>query len=155
VYCAKRFTQNYGHGDMLTLCMNRVSFTQPITPKDILEMRASVVYVRKFILEVEVICYVDRKGAGKPEDMIRSHTGHFTVLNVDSIGFKIPIAVGVKIDAKDGENLERYKRAKDRFLFDITHPSRNAETLPLELRRTLSADDEKDDDVAGRKFYLN
>ncbi|KAA8498427.1 Acyl-coenzyme A thioesterase 11 [Porphyridium purpureum] len=145
VYAGKRFTQNE---HMLTLTMNRLSFTQPIFVEDVIEMHARVVYVRKYILEVEVTCFVDRQKAIK---LVPSHTGYFTLLNLDPLGMKRPICTGLKFSDDDQESLLTYKKAKDRFLFEQKHMMAQAQA-PSELNRVLSAADEAD---AGQKFAFH
>mmetsp|Transcript_11402 Transcript_11402/g.23088 ORF Transcript_11402/g.23088 Transcript_11402/m.23088 type:complete len:328 (+) Transcript_11402:401-1384(+) len=109
-YAARRFT---GNSHVLTISMNRVSFKHPLTHRDVVDMRAYVVYVRTYVLEVEVLAYLDRIDA-----QINSHVGHFTILNLDPLGFKRPIVVGIRLRDEDPEQLKRYEKAKRRFHFN-------------------------------------
>lgn len=61
--------------------MNRVSFKQPLYTTDWVEMRARVVYVRKYSLEVEVELNIERSTGEK----VISHTGYFTVINFNEV----------------------------------------------------------------------
>jgi acyl-CoA hydrolase len=114
-YTAKRFT---GNNHVMTLTMNRVAFKHPILVQDVLHMEASVLYVRKYVLEVEIKCFVDSPNTKL--GLIPSHTGYFTVMSLDSVGFKREIMVGIKLDDNDKESIERYLQAKERFEFDRT-----------------------------------
>jgi len=152
LYTAQRFT---GNNEMMTLSMNRVSFTQPIMTSDILDMRACVVYVRKYVLEVEVQASVDRSGDRR--NMRASHTGYFEILNMDSIGFKTPISVGIKLSDDNPQDLLRYQMAKTRFLFERQQQqlASTSEGRALsELERARTGLDENDDDQH-RKHYLS
>jgi len=157
LYTAQRFT---GNKSMMTLSMNRISFTQPITTRDILDMRATVVYVRKYVLEVEVRASVDREGDRR--SMRASHTGFFEILNMDSIGFKTPITVGIKLSNDCPQDLLTYQKAKVRFLFERHHRAENnnsnsvhSNQAPVsELERARAGLDELDDDTQ-RKHYLS
>mmetsp|Transcript_35592 Transcript_35592/g.36297 ORF Transcript_35592/g.36297 Transcript_35592/m.36297 type:complete len:372 (+) Transcript_35592:37-1152(+) len=111
-YTAKRFT---GNEHMITLTMDRVSFTQPITMRDVLEMKAYVVYVRNYLLQVQVTAFVDK--VGNRSDLKLSHTGFFEILNLDSLGFKRPIMTGINLNSATQEELHMYNNAKKRFYF--------------------------------------
>lgn len=158
-YTARRFT---GNDHVMTLTMNRVAFKHPILVEDVLHMEASVVYVRKYVLEVEIKCFVD---SPRTHGLAPSHTGYFTIMSLDSVGFKREIMVGIKLDDNDKESIVRYVQAKERFEFDrklkleeegAEHINGTKKITPAvsepELDRIRYA---KDEDDSESRFYLS
>ncbi len=113
-YCARRFTRNR---NMVTLAMNRIVFQEPIFTSDLVELTARVVYVRRFTLEVAIDVALQRLDGTR----LPSHSGYFTVLNYDEIGFKRPILTGLRLAQDDPEGLRRFQQAKLRYHFWKQH----------------------------------
>ncbi|KAJ8902264.1 hypothetical protein NDN08_006671 [Rhodosorus marinus] len=110
---AKRFT---GNTHMIVISMNRIDFRQTIKPEHVVEMHARVVSVRNTTIEVEIEAFVDKimDGLG----IVTSHSGYFTVLNVDEIGFRRPVQVGLNHTDDDQDALQRCAKAIARRDFD-------------------------------------
>jgi acyl-CoA thioesterase 11/acyl-coenzyme A thioesterase 9 len=106
-YTARHFTRNQ---TMVTLAMNRIYFKQPIFSTDLVHMKARVVYVRHYTLEVEITTAIQRMTG----ERVPSHSGYFTVLNYDEAGFKRPIVTGLRLSDADQEGLRAYQKAKAR-----------------------------------------
>lgn len=113
-YTAREFTAN---PHMVTIAMNRIYFRHPIYTTDLVEMSARVVYVRHSTLEVEIAVRLERISG----ESVQSHTGYFTVLNQDRAGAKNPIATGLALSENDQEGLRRYKQARERHHFWVSH----------------------------------
>eukprot|EP01112_Ceratiomyxa_fruticulosa_P015179 TRINITY_DN4438_c0_g1_i1.p1 TRINITY_DN4438_c0_g1~~TRINITY_DN4438_c0_g1_i1.p1 ORF type:complete len:371 (-),score=64.17 TRINITY_DN4438_c0_g1_i1:80-1192(-) len=113
-HTARQFTRSFG---LITLCMNRISFKKPVRIGDLLEIVAHVVYVRTHIIEIEVNLNIEHPDGTKEP----SHSGYFTLLNVNEVGFKEPISVGLKLDENDQVSLKKYLMAKHRFNFKREH----------------------------------
>ena len=96
-YTARHFT---GKRNMVTIAMNRISFNQPIFSSDLVTMKARVVYVRRYTLEVEITVTLERCDG----TFIPSHSGLFTVPNYDDAGFKRPIVTGLKL-SEDSQHI--------------------------------------------------
>ena len=109
-YTARHFTRNR---NMVTIAMNRIFFKQPIFSTDLVQMKARVVYVRNFTLEVEIAVTLERPGG----ERVPSHSGTFIVLNYDEAGFKRPIVTGLRLADDDQEGLRAYEKAKARHRF--------------------------------------
>ncbi|TMW55723.1 hypothetical protein Poli38472_010605 [Pythium oligandrum] len=112
LYCARNFTKNI---NMVTVSMNRIFFKLPITMDDIVTMNARVCSVRRHHLEVEVEVFVERIGSGERR---RSHTGYFTVVNLDRSYRRKLILQGLAVDESDQESMRRLLKAQHRWLFD-------------------------------------
>jgi acyl-CoA thioesterase 11/acyl-coenzyme A thioesterase 9 len=104
-YTARQFTRN---PHMVTLAMNRIFFKQPIFSADLVSMRSRIVYVRNYTAEVEIDVTIQRPNG----DLVPSHSGFFTVLNLGEDGLKQRIARGLRLDDADQVNLRAYQKAK-------------------------------------------
>lgn len=113
-HTARRFT---GNPYSVTLAMNRIFFKQPIFITDLVEMTARVVYVRHYTLEVEITVSVQRASG----EVLPSHSGYFTVLNLDGQGVKAPVPMGLKLDNADQDSLGHYLQARERHRFWREH----------------------------------
>ncbi len=118
-YTAREFT---GNPHMVTIAMNRIFFKRPIYITDLVELTARVVYVRHYTLEVEIDVRLERASG----ETLQSHTGYFTVLNQDRGGVKNPITSGLALSDGDQEGLRRYKQARERHHFWVSHQNRPA-----------------------------
>ncbi|DBA00769.1 TPA: hypothetical protein N0F65_004674, partial [Lagenidium giganteum] len=112
LYCARNFTKN---SNMVTVSMDRIFFKLPITMDDIVTMHARVCNVRRHHLEVEVEVFVGRIGT---KEKNKSHTGHFTVVNLDRSYRKKRILQGLCVDENDQESMRTLLKAQHRWLFD-------------------------------------
>uniref|UniRef100_A0A7S3EKG5 HotDog ACOT-type domain-containing protein n=1 Tax=Rhodosorus marinus TaxID=101924 RepID=A0A7S3EKG5_9RHOD len=110
---AKRFT---GNTHMIVISMNRIDFRETIKPEHVVEMHARVVSVQNTTIEVEIEAFVDKTMDGR--GIVTSHSGYFTVLNVDEIGFRRAIQVGLKHTDDDQDALRRCAKAIARRDFD-------------------------------------
>jgi len=113
-YTARNFTRS---PYMKTISMNRIFFKKPLYISDIVEMRARVVYVRTYVLEVEINVNLERANGEK----LLSHSGFFTILNADETWMKQRINNGLKLEDDDQESLKSYLKAKERFTFWRDH----------------------------------
>lgn len=66
-------------------------------------------------MEVEVEVFVERIGS---KSRRKSHTGYFTVINLDRSYRKKPIIKGLLRDENDQESMRTLLKAQHRWLFD-------------------------------------
>ncbi|KDO27830.1 hypothetical protein SPRG_07103 [Saprolegnia parasitica CBS 223.65] len=126
VFCARKFTQNVS---MVTISMNRIFFKLPITPIDIVSMKSRVVMVRRHTLEVEVEVFIERIGQNEKR---KSHTGYFTVINLDEGQHKMPLKRGLAVDEADQESMRHLLKAQKRWAFHVDdHLLHQVPPLPL------------------------
>ncbi|CAH0479278.1 unnamed protein product [Peronospora belbahrii] len=107
--CARYFTKNQ---NMVTVSMNRIFFKLPIT---MATMHARVSSSRRYHLEVEAEVFVGRIGS---QERRRSHTGYFTVANLDRSNRIKQISTGLKVDENDQESMRTLLKAQHRWLFN-------------------------------------
>lgn len=129
IFTARRFT---GNKNMINTSMNRVDFKQPIKPIHVVEMHARIVNVQDFVLEVEIEAFVDKtmEGIG----VVSSHAGYFSMVNLDELGFRRPIMVGLRLSDDDQDGLRRCAKALARRDFDKSSDSyAEPSSLPFRL----------------------
>ncbi|KAH7472127.1 putative acyl-CoA thioester hydrolase [Phytophthora ramorum] len=110
--CAKGFTKNR---NMVSVSMNRISFNLPIHMHDIVNMHARVCSVRRCHLEVEVEVFISHV---RTMNHRKSHTGYFTVVNLDQLHNKARISRGLLVDEKDQVSMRTLLKAQHRYAFD-------------------------------------
>ncbi|KAF4316356.1 hypothetical protein BBO99_00008374 [Phytophthora kernoviae] len=110
--CAKGFAKNR---NMVTVSMNRVFFQLPINMDDVVTMAARVCNVRRHHLEVEVEVFVSQVHY---KDRRKSHTGYFTVVNLDQTYQKRCITKGLLVDEGDQASMRTMLKAQHRYAFD-------------------------------------
>merc|ERR1711991_998990 len=91
-FTSRSFT---GNQHMTTISMNGVEFKRPVLSSQVVELVAKVCYVRTYILVVEMTATLQDLDLS----VNMSHTGTFTVLNLDAAGFRRPIRVGLDLSA--------------------------------------------------------
>ncbi|KAH7472128.1 Protein VdlD [Phytophthora ramorum] len=110
--CAKGFAKNR---NMVTVSMSRILFKFPIRMDDIVTMMARVCSVRRYDLEVEVEVFISHI---RTKARRKSHTGYFTVVNLDQLYRKTDIPRGLLVDDSDQVSMRIMLKAQHRYSFD-------------------------------------
>ncbi|KAL3660414.1 hypothetical protein V7S43_014567 [Phytophthora oleae] len=110
--CAKGFTKNR---NMVTVSMSRILFKLPIQMDDVVTLVARVCSVRRCHLEVEVEVYISHI---RTKHHRKSHSGYFTVVNLDHAHRKANISRGLLVDELDQESMRIMLKAQHRSKFD-------------------------------------
>eukprot|EP00761_Pharyngomonas_kirbyi_P003179 gb/GECH01003183.1/.p1 GENE.gb/GECH01003183.1/~~gb/GECH01003183.1/.p1 ORF type:complete len:379 (+),score=119.71 gb/GECH01003183.1/:1-1137(+) len=104
-HTARHFTRNMNN---VVVSMNRIFFKKPIYHTDLVEMRSQVIYVGQSHLVIEIGVFIERSNG----NIVPSHSGYFTIQNLDTAGFARPILTGLKLSDEDQKALKAYRKAK-------------------------------------------
>jgi len=104
--CASHFTRN---DNMVTIGLDRFNFKQAIYPTDLLELVGHVTYHTNHLVMVDT-----RVKLIRDEESIHSHTGHFTILNLDEVGLKRTVTSCLSLEGATKEELFLYERSRRR-----------------------------------------
>ncbi|ETL84276.1 hypothetical protein L917_15862 [Phytophthora nicotianae] len=110
LYCGKIFA---GNSNMVTVSANRISFKLPVTTNDVVTMEARVCGVRENFVDIEVEVSIKQFGS---EERKKSHSGYFTVANLDASGNANCITRGLAASEEDQEGLRTLLKAQHRRL---------------------------------------
>lgn len=108
LYCGKIFTAN---SNMVTVSASRISFKLPATMDDIASMVARVCGVRGRFVDVEVQVFL-RKFASQERQ--KSHTGYFTVANLDASNQAKPVERGLSASEENQLDMRELLKAQQR-----------------------------------------
>jgi len=129
-HCARNFTRDR---NMFVVFMDRIFFKHPVFTTDWVEMKARVIFVKKYVLEIEIAVTLERRDGTR----VNSHSGYFTVLNFNEAGFKREILTGLKLSNEDPEGLKRYLKAKQRYEFWRNNKKDRSQSFSSPLDPTL------------------
>ena len=104
--CATHFTRN---ANMVTIGLDRLAFKEAIFPTDLLELEGQVTYHTNHEVMVDIFVKLIRD-----QESIFSHTGHFTVLNLDEVGLKSKLTSSLSLEGATKEELFLYERSMRR-----------------------------------------
>ncbi|KAG3099925.1 hypothetical protein PI124_g8795 [Phytophthora idaei] len=123
LYCGRIFT---GNSNMVTVSANRISFKLPVTTNDVATMEARVCGIREHFVDVEVEVFLKKFGL---EERKKSHTGYFSVANLDASEDTDCVARGLVVSERDQEGQRAFQHR--RHLIEEEHELLQLQPLAL------------------------
>ncbi|TMW55719.1 hypothetical protein Poli38472_010601 [Pythium oligandrum] len=115
VSCARKLTKNE---HVFLRSTNQVLFQRPVSPLDVVTLRARVCHVRQSELDVEIEVYVT--SIVKPTRS-KSHSGFFTLVSLSNnhdYDTRKDIPTGLEVNEQDQDEMKLLLKAQKRWLLD-------------------------------------
>lgn len=106
-HCGRLFT---GNKNVFSIGMHSVEFRHPIMLTDWVSLEATVVYVHRTTLEVDVEVFIERPG-----EPLMTNKASFVLTNFDEVGIRKEIMNGLDLESASPEYLHKYACARHRY----------------------------------------